>query len=166
MYYLIKPDITVYWTDLPEGIVSRYARDNPDINIDFAKLAWKPAERRFDAGLLNTALRFGVAASTGLVVGAQALVPLDYYRQVLDIVQKETARDSTDVPHADLFEALMPGWTHRTKELDDSVLDSTRRTLERAEREMHEAFSQPMNIALVEHWENLGGAIPPQPPRQ
>ena len=164
MYYLIKSDFTVLWCDVSEFMIQRLQKDHPEIEIDLRRLEWLPAERRFDAGLLNTALRYGVAVADGIAVSGQALVPLDYYRNMEAILHKEIERDSTKVPHADMFEALMPGWTQNTRELDDRVLASQRSTLDRAEREMVQAFSKPINPALSEHWQNLGGSIPQQPP--
>jgi hypothetical protein len=63
-----------------------------------------------------------------------------------------------------MFEAMMPGWKQSTSELDGRVLEAQRSTVERAQREMLAAFSKPIDPALSEHWQNLGGSIPPQPP--
>ncbi|MGX9790504.1 hypothetical protein [Mycobacterium sp. MMS18-G62] len=164
MFYLIKPDTTVLWNDLPESVIDQLAKDNPDTTIDLRRLTWHPSERWFDAGLLNTALRYGIAVADGLVVGGQALVPLDYFRSMEAILNKEIERDSTNVPHADLMEAVMPGWKQNTRDLDARVLESQRRTVERAQREMLKAFEKPIDTALAEHWQKLGGSLPPQPP--
>jgi hypothetical protein len=163
MYYLIKPDGTVQWNDVPESILNQLVKDNPDVDLDFGRLDRKPAERWFDAGLVNTALRYGTPVADGIVVGAQALVPLDYFRSMEAILDKEVERDSTNVAHADLMEAVMPGWTQNTRELDERVLESQKRTVERARRDMLKAFEKPIDTALAEHWQNLGGSIPAQP---
>ena len=164
MYYLLKPDTTVLWSDASEFMIDRLAKDHPDTTIDLKRLDWQPSERWFDAGLLNIALRYGVAVVDGLVVGGQTLVPLDYFRSMEAILHKEVERDSTNVPYADMFEAMMPGWKQSTRELEDRVLESQRRTVERAQKDMFRAFDKPINPTLSEHWQNLGGAIPPQPP--
>jgi hypothetical protein len=164
MYYLLKPDATVLWSDASEFMIQRLQKDHPELDIDLRRLDWQPAERWFDAGLLNTALRYGIKVADGIVVSGQALVPLDYFRSMEAILHKEVKRDSTNVAHADMFEAMMPGWKQSTRELDDRVLEAQRSTVERAQREMLAAFSKPMDPALSEHWQNLGGSIPPQPP--
>src|SRR5438128_1062272 len=135
-------------------MIERLQKDHPELDIDLRRLDWKPSERSFDAGLLNTALRYGVAVTDGLVVSGRALVPLDYFRSMEAIEHKEVERDSTNVPHADLFEAMMPGWKQSTKELDAKVLEAQRSTVERAKREMLEAFSKPIHPALSEHWQD------------
>lgn len=166
MYYLLKPNATVFWTDISDFTVDRLVKDE-GITIDYNRFPWEPAERTFDAGTLNLALRYGHATDTGIAVAGRYLVPLDHYRTMADLVKKETQRpDPSTGPGAGLMEALMPGWTDSSRELDQRVLESTRQTAQRAERDMYAAFNKPMDPDLVEHWQNLGGALPPQPPEQ
>jgi hypothetical protein len=164
VYYLLKPDAAVLWSDASEFMIQRLQKDHPELAIDLRRLDWQPAERRFDAGLLHTALRYGIAVGDGVIVSGQALVPLDYFRSMEAIEHKEVERDSTKLAHADMFEALMPGWKQSTRELDDRVRAAQRATVQRAQREMLAAFSKPIDPALSGHWQNLGGSIPPQPP--
>jgi hypothetical protein len=97
------------------------------------------------------------ATAEGIVVGFQSLVPLHYYRQMRSIL----SRDSTDVPHADLMERLMPGWLESARDLDARVDVSQAQTVERARRDLDRAIqsAQP-EAALVDHWGGLGGALP------
>ncbi|AMU57214.1 hypothetical protein PP614_04770 [Mycobacteroides abscessus] len=163
MYYLLKPDITVLWSDISEYTIERLVKNNPDFTVDYSRFDWQPAERTFDAGLLHTALRYGVAVDWGLAVAGKYLVPLDHFRDMEGVVRKEAMRDSTNVPHADLFEQIWPGWGDSTRELDQRVQQSQQRTYERAEQEMREAFAKPINPELAQHWQDLGGSLPPQP---
>lgn len=164
MYYLLKPDATIYWTDISEYTIERIAKD-AEREIDYNRFDWKPAERRFDAGTLNIALRYGHATDTGIAVTGRDLVPLDHYRTVAELVEKEAQRaDPSTSPNARLMEAVSPGWTDSSRELDQRVLESTRRTAARAEADMRKAFEKPIDPALEAHWQNLGGPIPPQPP--
>lgn len=163
MFYLIKPDLTVLWADISENLVGRLAKDHPEIDIDYLKLPWQPSERRFDAGLLNIALRYGIAVPGALVVGAQALVELDYYRNMENILTQNQQRDSTNVPHAEFFETVMPGWTEHGRQLDHDIVESQKRTVERAYQDVRDVMSKPIDPALGEHWQSIGGPIPPQP---
>ncbi|MGV0738217.1 hypothetical protein ABQF35_14345 [Mycobacterium syngnathidarum] len=164
MYYLLKPDITVYWTDISEYTIERLAK-HADVTIDYNRFDWQPAERPFDAGTLNIALRYGKPTNTGIAVAGRDLVELDHYRTMAALVQNETQRDDpSTAPGAALMEAISPGWTESSRELDQRVLESTRQTAARAERDMLEAFNKPLDPALAEHWQKLGGSIPTQPP--
>lgn len=162
MYYLLRPDITVRWSDVSEYMIDQLVKENPEFTVDFARFDWKPSERWFDAGLLNTALRYGAPAVDGLVVTGRDLVPLDYFREMEAILDREIKRDSVNVRHADLFEQLMPGWKNDTRELDERVAAAQRANVERAQRGMLKAFACPINPELAEHWQGLGGSIPPQ----
>ncbi|WP_099025895.1 class I SAM-dependent methyltransferase [Mycolicibacterium palauense] len=164
MYYLLKPDATVWWTDISEQMIARARRDHPELDIDLGRLEWKRAERTFDAGTLNIALRKGEAVAQGLTVAAGALVPLDYYRDMVAIEARTSGRDLTTLPHADLFEALMPGWTEQTRQLDNDVAKGQTRIVARAQQDLNNAFAEPLSPELVEHWQKLGGALPPEVP--
>jgi hypothetical protein len=91
MYYLLKPDATVLWSDASEFMIQRLQKDHSEVDIDLGRLDWQPAERWFDAGLLNTALRYGIEVADGIVVSGQALVPLDYFRS-MEATQGGSAR--------------------------------------------------------------------------
>jgi hypothetical protein len=165
MYYLLKPDATVLYCDTGNSLViDRLVREHPDTVINASNINWQRSDRRFDAGLLNIALRKGVAVPDGLVVSAYAVAPLDYYRQMVEILQKELGRDSTDVPHADLMESLFEDWTERTRELDNRVAASQAQTVERAKQDLAIALQVPVSDALSEHWQDLGGGLPPAVP--
>jgi hypothetical protein len=45
MYHIIKPDSTVLRNNVPECILDQFVKDNPDVDLDFGRLDWKPAER-------------------------------------------------------------------------------------------------------------------------
>lgn len=164
VYYLVKPDITVFWSDFSEYMIDRLVKENPEFTVDFTRFDWKPSERPFDAGLVNIALRYGAPAGDGLVVAGRDLVPLDYFRDMKAILDRELTRDSANVGHAALFEQLMPGWTEGTRELDARVAEAQRATVARAERSMLKALAVPAKPELVEHWQDLGGSVPPPPP--
>lgn len=163
VYYLLKPDSTVLWSDISEYMIDRLVKENPEFKVDFTRFDWKPSERPFDAGLLNIALRYGAPTGDGLVVAGRDLVPLDYFRDMKAILDRELTRDSANVGHAALFEQLMPGWTEGTRELDARVAEAQRATVARAERDMLKAFAAPAKPELVEHWQHLGGPLPPEP---
>lgn len=164
VYYLLKPDSTVLWSDISEYMIDRLVKENPEFKVDFTRFDWKPSERWFDAALLGVALRYGAPVRDGLVVAGRDLVPLDYFRDMEAILHREIARDSANVRHAQLFEQLMPGWTEGTRELDTKVANAQRATVERAQRSMLKAFAAPINPELAEHWQDLGGSLPPAPP--
>ncbi len=164
MYYLLKPDSTVLWSDVPNSVVQRLVSERPDTVGNLQNLGWKKADRRFDAGLLNIALRKGIAVPSGLIVSAGDLQPLDYYQQMEAILAKERQRDSTNVANAGLMESLSPGWTEETRRLDDRVEASQVETVERAKQGLIRALSAPVSDALAEHWQNLGGALSPAVP--
>lgn len=160
MYYLLQPDASVYWNDFPEFTIDRLERDH---GIDWTKFPWEPAERRFDAGTLNIALRYGRAVPRGILVGGQALVELDHYRNMIEIVERNEQRDSTNVPHSALMEAVLPGWNDETRERDERIRESMRAQLRQAEADVRESFAKPVDPSLAEHWQSLGGGLPPQP---
>jgi hypothetical protein len=161
MYYLLKPDASVWWVDLPTSVVKNLVSKHPDAVGNMQNLDWKRAERPFDAGLLNIALRKGIASPGGLIVAAVDLAPLDYYRQMVDILEREWPRDSTNVPHADVMESQLPGWEEETRQLDDGVEASQVQTVERAKQGLVHALYAPVLADLAEHWQNLGGGLPP-----
>ncbi|CPT95031.1 hypothetical protein PP633_06245 [Mycobacteroides abscessus] len=161
MYYLVKPDATVLWSEISEYMIDTLVKENPDFNVDYSRFDWKPAERLFDAGLLNIALRYGARTRDGIAVAGKHLVELDHFLTMRAIVRKELVRDSTNVPHAELFERVWPGWKDSMRELDQNVLKSQHANYERAQRDMLEAFETPIKPLLAEHWEILGGSIPP-----
>lgn len=164
MYYLLKPDTTVYWTDISEYTIERLEK-NAGIAIDYNRFDWQPAGRPFDAGTLNIALRYGTATGTGIAVAGRDLVELDRYRDLAAIVQKEGWREDPNIfPSSALMESIFPGWTESGRELDERIRESMRKSAEEAERELRETFDKPIDPALAEHWQNLGGSIPPQPP--
>jgi hypothetical protein len=164
LYYLLKPDTTVLWTDAPDSVVRPLIEKRPDAVGNLENLGWKKADRRFDAGLVNIALRKGVAVPSGLIVSAGDLQPLDYYQQMQAILVKEQQRDSAAVPHAGLMENLSPGWTEETRQLDDRVQASQVETVNRAKQGLIRALSAPVSDPLAEHWQNLGGGLPPDVP--
>lgn len=164
MYYLLKPDTTVCWTDISEYTIERLEK-NAGIAIDYNRFDWQPAERPFDAGTLNIALRYGTPTQTGIAVAGRDLVELDRYREIAAIARTGAWREDPGAfPSAALMEAIYPGWTEAGRKLDQDLLESTRKTAEGAEQDMRESFSKPLDPALVEHWQSLGGSIPPQPP--
>ena len=164
VYYLVKPDDTVWSSDASDFVIDRLRQEHPDSVLDLGNLDWQSSTQVFDAGLLNIALRKGVPVSHGIVLAAREVTPLDYYRDMLAILQKELARDSTDVPHADLFETLDEGWIERTKQLDNDVAAAQVKTVERARASLAALLKLPMSSMLVEHWQDLGGGLPPAVP--
>jgi hypothetical protein len=164
MHYLLKPDATVWRSDMDSALITRLANDNPDLMIDLGRLDWKKSDMPFDAGILNIALRQGTAVTAGLAVSAIDVHPLAYYHQMVAILNKELGRDSTKVPHADLMESLAEGWAEHTRDLDNQVAAAQAQTVKRAKAALVTALNAPVSDALAEHWQNLGGSLPPPVP--
>jgi hypothetical protein len=163
MYYLIKPDTTVLWSDASEFMIQRLQKDHPELDIDLRRLDWQPAERWFDAGLLNTALRYGIKVADGIVVSGQASFPWTTSATWKPSCTKKSNATPPMCPTPASWRPSCPaGPTKPANSTTASSNHSERRSS--AQREMLAAFSKPIDPALFEHWQNLGGSIPTQPP--
>jgi hypothetical protein len=105
---------------------------------------------------MTIALRHGVAVPDGLIVAAANVSSLNYYRRMV-----ARLRDSTSVPRADLFESLIEGWADLARELDAQLGPTRAEAAEGAKEELIELLNAPLSDALAEHWQDLGGALPP-----
>ncbi len=80
------------------------------------------------------------------------------------IAEKEQRRDSTAAPHASVMESLVEGWTENSRELDGRVATAMGQTAERAKHDLIRVLRVPISEPLAEHWQNLGGSLPPAVP--
>ncbi|MFI6960029.1 hypothetical protein ACIBJI_42005 [Nocardia sp. NPDC050408] len=156
MLYLIRPPRTVEWVDLPHHVLDIAVEHG---GLDLARLQWVPTEQiKFHPAILRLALRSGVPCSAGIVVKGTDLVPYTWLLELYE-VSKKPAR-LQDLPNEDLMEFLTPGWKERSRELDERVAQSMLDTITRAERELAEELANLPTEGVVQHWRELGGALP------
>jgi hypothetical protein len=159
MLYLLLPNKTLKWADLPATSTLKIAAEN---HADLSSLPWEPSERRVDDLLVRWALRHGVPCTTGLVLHAPNLTVLDHpdeIRKTHQAVQQSRER-LTASPTVELVERLIPGLAEHGRQLDAEVDRSTTDAIRKADAEREEAMSAEPARMLIEHWVNLGGHLP------
>lgn len=157
MLYLVKPDRTTEWSDLPADIVIDHARRG-EINLN--SIPWEPAERSVDDTTLRLALRNGVPCDRGIVVNAVDVANHDRAeRLAAGLVNLQESGRALEA-HDQVMEQLMPGWTDSGKKLDAEISESTRESIQEAENSLARRLEQKVDLSLAEHWLSLGGYVP------
>lgn len=164
MLYFVKP-FGLEWTDNVGQEVINFARD---AGKDLGTLTdwWKPSERERTEDDLRAALRYGIAATGGIVVAATHVVTV-HRPHTLRLLTVESAvrmqkyRASPQVQAIDdVMEQMAPGWKEHGVELDQDVANSMKESLREAEAESAEELAVAVQPDLVRHWELQGGVAP------
>ncbi|WKG13599.1 hypothetical protein QX204_34160 (plasmid) [Nocardia sp. PE-7] len=156
MLYLIRPQQTVDWVDLPHHFADVAAEYGEP---DMALFNWGPVEQfGFHSTVVRLALRFGIPCSTGIVVRGTDLVPFTWLLDVAKLA--ETPVRSQDLPNEDLMETLMPGWKQESRNMDERVAAAMTAKATELREDLDEELNKPTVPELVQHWRNLGGVLP------
>jgi len=158
MLYLLEPNEKVTWVDLPHSVTAAFVREH---GLDLEALEWSPAELKLDSMILRLAVRFGLPARRGLVVDGGTV---SEYARIGRMIETHdaanVAQERVKESNGPLMEALMPGWTERTRELDARVNDSVRQAIAEAVADLDEQLSEQPDDQLAQHWRRLGGVLP------
>lgn len=159
MLYLIQPDRTMSWCDMPAAEqMLDIAREN---DADLARLDWTPLERVADDDVVRLAVRRGVACSAGLVVAGIRMYLLDHPNELLaNYRAAQSSSDAVRRQHDAWMERLVPGWTAERDEFDAGIAQTFEAKLAEAEREAADELAGEADADLVAHWQSLGGRLP------
>lgn len=151
VYYLLRPDMTVWFCDLTGRTVLDMGAKYPE--VDLARLEWVPAERPFTDDLLHVALVKGVPCSTGVVVYAVDLVALEGGEELRALTRRsQAAKAKVNAQNGPLMEALIPGWTEGDRKLDAELAESMEQSARERDAERARALSEQRDPELVRHW--------------
>ena len=160
MLYRLIPPTTLQWSDFPAG--TQMFNTAVEHGADFDRLEWQPTEARvFSADMLRVALRHGVVSNIGIILSAMHTVALGRADE-LRLGQQQIDELGTQIrqQNGPLMEALIPGWTESGEELDERVRQSTERSARVAEGDLAKVLAAPVDPALADHWQRLGGVLP------
>ncbi len=159
MLYLLNPDLSMKWLDLPGRMVLDLARKG---DIDLNKVEWDPAERQGTHTTTRLALRYGVPVASGIAVDAIDLTHENRAHDMAVLLAKSIAgREKLDSADQ-LMEALAPGWTKSGDELNERVDQSVKRSIREAAQDLEKKLETPVDSELMGHWASVGGFIPPE----
>ncbi|MFD1716016.1 hypothetical protein ACFSBZ_16195 [Amnibacterium flavum] len=158
MLYLLMPTGEARWLDLPRSISASFALEN---DLDLETFDWKPAELKVDATLVRLAVRFGLPVRSGLVVDGGTV---GEYVRVGQMIKTHHDADSAhtrlEEVNGPMMEALLPGWTEQTRELNARVDTSVEAAISEAVKEVDAQLAQAPKSELASHWRSLGGYLP------
>ncbi|USX50616.1 hypothetical protein [Lentzea sp. HUAS12] len=159
MLYLLLPDLTMKWVDVPATSTLKLAREN---DADLSQLPWEPSERRASTTVVRWALRHGVPTAHGLVLHAPELSVVDTPNEIKKAHEgvKQSREQLANSAASRLVEQIMPGSAEHGRQLDAEVDSSTAAALLEAEKELQESLSAEADHDLIDHWKKLGGALP------
>lgn len=159
MLYLLLPDRTMKWVDLPAQSIYKLAKEN---QADMANLPWDALDRRADDITLRLCLRRGHTCSAGIVVGGEELAVMQTPQNILkaQAASKDAHKALDASPTAELLERLMPGNAKEKQRLNAEADTATAQALDNAVAELEGALAAEPHPDLVEHWRHLGGTLP------
>lgn len=154
MFYLVSPETTMYWVDLPVKMTLEAIEKH---EADLGNLDWMPAERQLDEQTLALALRHGIACSKGIAIPAVILTTVDrpasISRNYSELQKSEAALAGND----EIMEALMPGWKNHGKQLSADVHQSTMASIRDAQADADALLAAEPKPDLVDHWKRMTG---------
>jgi hypothetical protein len=157
MLYLIQPDRTMKWTNLPRATLA-LAKGN---GADLGELAWVDVEEEHPIDdVVRVALRHGHACSRGLVLDAGYVLDLKRPND-LRIALAESKRARGVIAESDrLMESMAPGWTEHGQLLDEQMEAVMKQHIERADAERARLLVNPVVDHLLAHWERGTDFLP------
>lgn len=157
MLYLIRPDLSMEWADVP-GI--RLEQIPTDTDLGDIPGWWEQAERRATTEALRVALRYGRATSRGIAVDAHHISTVERPAELAHIALAADSAHQRIAPTADALAETLGADMGERKRIDRDYKASVAAGLEEAEAEAQEELSSPPNEHLVRHWARLGGPTP------
>lgn len=154
MFYLVSPDMTLYWVDLPVKITLEAIERH---GAELGNLDWIPAERQFDQQTLDLAWRHGIACSKGIAIPAVVLTTVDRPGTLKKAYADLRKSEATLAGQDEIMEALMPGWKNHGKHLSAEVHQSTTASIKEAQADADALLAAKPKPELVNHWERLTG---------
>ena len=158
MLFLVGANGSLRWCDHSAFSLFPIVRES---GADLARLDWQPSERGvWDATSLRLALRHGVACSLGLVVDAGTVLEQERAAGIRRAYREAAQAQVALEPHNVAMERLFPGWVAYGRELDVGIAESSEDAAMEAEEDAATDLAAPVDPALVEHWQSLGGRLP------
>ncbi|NLP82626.1 hypothetical protein HF576_02070 [Microbacterium sp. CFH 90308] len=165
MLYFVKPFGQLSWTENVDQTLIDLARAH---NKDLAQVSewWKPSERAANDDDVRVALRYGIAATGGIVVDAGHVVTVQRPGSLRVLAAENSVRTaaynaSPQVKMVDEYlEQMMPGWKAQGRTTDAGVEASLRDSIREAERDAAQELAGEVKPELTSHWQLLGGSLP------
>ena len=165
MLYLVKPAGQSLCThNVGEELLDIARAANKDLGA--MTEWWEPSERANNDDDVRVALRYGLAATGGIVVAAIHVERVGRPNMLRTLAAESSVRTAAynDLPQVkvvdDYLESMMPGWKAAGVKTDAGVANSLRRSLREAEKKAAGELARPVDRDLVLHWQILGGAVP------
>jgi hypothetical protein len=157
MLYLITPNRSMAWIDLPAQVTETAVEHGADLS----QLDWQRSEKTADDLIVGLALRYGVKCKAGVVLDAEYVVLRRHPLEIIEAHHKATQSQAALREQNMLMDRVFPGRADRRREIDAGVDESVRRVLEDAEQELEQKLSaKGHDDDLVSHWLGLGGLAP------
>ncbi|MFD1151414.1 hypothetical protein [Saccharothrix hoggarensis] len=159
MLYLLLPNLTMQWSDIPATSTIKLAREN---GADLSRLPWQPSERPVTTTVIRWAMRHGVPCSTGLILHAGDFSVITHPEEIRQTHAdaKRSREEFAASPAGQLTEHLTPGSAEQGRQLEAKVDESTAKALEKADRKLQESLAVKPDERVVAHWRALGGIVP------
>ncbi|MCR2816873.1 hypothetical protein [Microbacterium jiangjiandongii] len=164
MLYFVKPFGQLTWTANADQTVLDLARTQGE-DLGLMTDWWENAERPSNDDDVRVALRYGLAATGGIVVDDRHVVTAQLRSTLRALAAEDGVRtaefDTTpQVMRVNYYlEQMIPGWKERGL-TDDGVAESLKHALRESEEEAAEQLAVPVQPELLRHWERAGGVIP------
>jgi hypothetical protein len=159
MLYLVRPDLTVLWSDFPVRTSSLFDKAATDPSFELADLGWKLADHPATPNVVRLALRHGVACRDGIVVDAILLINERRPRELAQGLHDVNESKKKLVDQDELMEQLLPGWKAHGKELDDRMNESVGESVAEAQEDVDLLLAAPVQDDLLAAWTSLGGPV-------
>lgn len=157
MYYLLRPQAPMLWTDADRVTVGFFSERGRDL----AALPWRDdTDKVLTNDKVRVALRYGTACSTGLVIEANYILQLTSADELRATHAQVAESRAALADSEDLMERLYPGWKDHGRELDRRIDESSRAEADRRDREAVELLNAPVDETLLQHWISIGGRLP------
>lgn len=157
MLYLLTPSLSLLWNSMPTDTIELAKKHGGDLG----RLDWDATEEPHDpATAVRVALRYGVDCSRGMVIPAwelgQAERPIMLTRLTANLLESNAAIAANN---DGVMEAVIPGWTKHSREKDQELSLSLRKSIAEAQEDADELLNAPELPHLVSAWQRMGGII-------
>lgn len=160
----MKPSGQLSWTgDVNQTLLDLARAHGKDLGpADW----WEAASRPANADDVRVALRYGLAATGGIVVDARHVVPMQRPAELRALAADNAIRTAKyrELPQVKMVEEYLehlgPGHNERSREIDRGVAESLEASIEEADEEAADELAAPVSDDLVQHWQLVGGIVP------
>lgn len=168
MLYLVSPLGGLQWTgDVGQVVVAQARSERIDLGL--RNEWWATAERASDDDDVRVALRYGVAATGGIVVAGEHIAAVRRPRELRELIARSAARiavlrESPEMRGVDAWkERMAPGSRESSRRLDEDVAAAHAESIDEAQADADRALTLAPDPELLSHWRGLPGAYDPSP---